>query len=133
MKRKNYIVFFAVTALLIFMSCVSQGTENTETETVQGIETQEPSDDIEFLNGTIWEYETQIGDFTAWRCISIDNGRAVYYMRMGNAIDTDPNTASVYVKGNIIIFTKDDGSSHKGEIIGDTILLDGVDIYTKLP
>ncbi len=133
MKRKNYIVFFAVTALLIFMSCVSQGTENTETETVQGIETREPSDDIEFLNGTIWEYETQIGDFTAWRCISIDNGRAVYYMRMGNAIDTDPNTASVYVKGNIITFTQDDGSSHKGEIIGDTILLDGVDIYTKLP
>jgi len=52
---------------------------------------------------------------------------------MGNAIDADPNTAAVYLQGDIITFTKDDGSAHKGQIIGDTILLDERDIYTKLP
>lgn len=134
MPRKNFCISFLILLVLILTSCATNTTTQTTNDKPNNLQVSSvPSDDISFLNGTIWEYETQIGDFTAWRCISIEDGRAMYYMRMGNAIDADPNTAAVYLQGDIITFTKDDGSAHKGQIIGDTILLDERDIYTKLP
>lgn len=137
MPSKNYFLSILVIIIIVCASCASNNKPQNIDQVIENPKpleaALEPGDDISFLNGTIWEYETQIGDFTAWKCISIDNNRATYYMRMGNAIDTDPNTAAVYLKGNIIVFTQDNGSSHTGEIIGDTILLDGAEIYTKLP
>ena len=134
MPRKFFFISFLILLVLILTSCATNTTTQTTNDKPTNLQVSSvPSDDIWFLNGTIWEYETQIGDFTAWRCISIEDGRAMYYMRMGNAIDADPNTAAVYLQGDIITFTKDDGSAHKGQIIGDTILLDERDIYTKLP
>ena len=134
MPRKYFCISFLILLVLILTSCATNTTTQTTNDKPNNLQVSSvPSDDISFLNGTIWEYETQIGDFTAWRCISIEDGRAMYYMRMGNAIDADPNTAAVYLQGDIITFTKDDGSAHKGQIIGDTILLDERDIYTKLP
>ena len=137
MPSKYYFLSILTVVIIVCASCASNNKPQSNDQVIespQPLETAlEPGDDISFLNGTIWEYETQIGDFTAWRCISIDDNRATYYMRMGNAIDADPNTAAVYLKGDIITFSKDDGSAHSGQIIGDTILLDGAEIYTKLP
>lgn len=144
MKNRKYSILLVALILFVFVSCASKTempletvepqTSNSINDNSQNVsEITEPSDDISLLNGTIWEYETQIGDFTAWRCISIEDGRAMYYMRMGNAIDTDPNTAAVYLKGDVITFTQDDGSTHTGQIIGDTILLDEQEMYIKLP
>ncbi len=141
MKMNIKSTILLAVSIFVLASCATAG-KAEDTADISSSQTQSPtkeavtfeqSDDIRFLNGTIWECETQIGETAAWKCISIENGQAVYYTRMGKAIDTDPDTASIVLKGSIITFTQTNGSTHRGEIIGDTILLDGTDMYMKLP
>lgn len=130
MKKITLLGLFVAVAFVL-ISCASKP-QSTQTATVEnqvavpdraeiGVQdigfheetAQEAIWSLEELEGTTWEFETEMFDFQVWRGFEIKDGMAFFYQKMGNAKDMHEGEA-ISLEGNRIIFTRPDGDTNSG-------------------
>lgn len=135
--KKIKVLGLLILLLILIVSCASnaKSTQNmaVEHQAPAPIESQNEIPEIipegfwnlSKLEGTKWEYETEMHGFQAWRGFEIKGGMAYFYQKMGNAIDIHEGE-TISLEGNVIRFSRSDGGGIAGDIDEEKFVVHGI-------